>query len=81
MATPLTSPITLSGAVTYDLRVLVDFDQQAAVITLDLRDSSGVVIRTISRSRTFLELGITAPEASAFRNRVVNALKTQGDIN
>ena len=79
MADVLTSSFSITQ---YEIRAAdIDFVGARVSITVDLLDSLGVVIRTRTFTRTFVELGITVVQANIIRDKIITRMKSEGIIN
>ena len=81
MPTPLTTPIAWTSAA-YELTAgNFDFVGQTLTLQIHLLDAGGAVVETITRTRTFAELGISAGQANAIRTAIIARMTTEGVIN
>ena len=81
MPTPLTTAIGLQTATQFRLEGRFQVDTETVVVTAELLDSSGVVVKTIQRSGTYLQFGLTPAQAAGIKQRLVAFLTAAGDIN
>lgn len=80
-AEPLTTPL-MTTATQYAVRgVFVNFTAQNVEIRLDLLDSTGAIVRTITTQVTFAEFGLTPARQTTLSGWIVTYMKTQGFIN
>lgn len=81
MATALTTPINRQ-ATQYEVTAgNIDFVGLTVTVQVHLLDAAGTVLNTITKTRTFADLGITDAQADAIKTRLINRLKTEGDVN
>lgn len=79
----LTNPLPGGGiAVSYELtHAYIDFKQGLLGGTVQLLNANDVVLRTIHRTGTFVELGISQTTADNIEQRIVDWLKSLTLVN
>lgn len=79
MADLLSSPFSITQ---YEVHAAnIDFAGAQISLVIDFLNSSGVVFRTQTFTRTFAELGITVTQANIIRDKIIVRMKSEGVIN
>ena len=81
MPTPLTANIARTATQFEVTAGNLDFVGKTVTVQVQLLTPMGGLVETITKTRTFADIGITDAQADAIKTRLVTRLKTEGDIN